>query len=85
MSDDFDSVINQVSHDRRTFLRRLIIGTAFAVPIVSSFSMAGIEAAYAGTRHGLRHANQTDGDRDCDDGVRHPNQKRRWGRDDGFH
>jgi hypothetical protein len=49
MGDDLDGVIESAGHDRRTFLRRLVVGSAFAVPIVSSFSMAGIQAVYAQT------------------------------------
>ena len=62
MSDDlepgvFDSIIGSASHDRRTFLRRLVIGTAFAVPIVSSFSMTGLAAAISGPQ-GTSSSNQ---------------------------
>ena len=49
MGDDLDRVIESAGHDRRTFLRRLVVGSAFAVPVVSSFSMAGIQAVYAQT------------------------------------
>jgi len=70
MSDDlepgvFDSIIDNTNHDRRTFLRRLVIGTAFAVPIVSSFSMTGLAAAVApqqgnGSSNQLVNPNQTE-------------------------
>ena len=63
MADEFDQVFDGEPSDRRTFLRRLVIGTVFAVPVVSSFSMAGISAAYAGQGHGI-NSNQ----------VRNPNQ-----------
>lgn len=33
--------------DRRRFLKRVAIGSAVAAPIVSSFSMSGMNAAYA--------------------------------------
>jgi hypothetical protein len=49
MGDDLDGVIESAGHDRRTFLRRLVVGSAFAVPVVSSFSMSGIQAVYAQT------------------------------------
>jgi hypothetical protein len=62
MADNLDQVFDEGS-DRRTFLRRLVIGTAFAVPLVSSFSMTGISAAYAGQGHG-RNSNP----------VQNPNQ-----------
>jgi hypothetical protein len=35
--------------DRRAFLKKLAVGTAFAAPVVSSFSMSGVSAAYAQT------------------------------------
>ncbi len=47
MSDDVERVISEAAYGRRTFLRRLAIGSAFAVPVVSSFSMAGIQAVSA--------------------------------------
>jgi hypothetical protein len=49
MDDDLDRVIESAGHDRRTFLRRLVVGSAFAVPVVASFSMSGIQAVYAQT------------------------------------
>jgi hypothetical protein len=33
--------------DRRTFVKRVAIGTAFAVPVVTSFSMTGVNSAFA--------------------------------------
>ena len=33
--------------DRRRFLKRVAIGSAVAVPVVSSFSMSGVNAAFA--------------------------------------
>jgi hypothetical protein len=84
MSDDLDAVINQTSHDRRTFLRRLIIGTAFAVPIVSSFSMTGIQAVYAEGQGGIRNPNQTRHRDDDDDRIRNSNQRGHRDDDEGF-
>ncbi len=49
MSSERDRAVEGVGPDRRTFVRRLVVGTAFAVPVVSSFSMAGIQAVYAQT------------------------------------
>ena len=54
MSDDVEREISEAGYGRRTFLRRLAIGSAFAVPVVSSFSMAGIQAVSA-------HADQANG------------------------
>ena len=54
MSDDVEREISEGAYGRRTFLRRLAVGSAFAVPVVSSFSMAGIQAVSA-------HADQSNG------------------------
>src|SRR5882672_5104890 len=40
------SLEGAVGPDRRTFIKRLVVGTVFAAPIVSSFTMSGIEAAF---------------------------------------
>ena len=47
MSDDVEGAIGEAGYGRRTFLRRLAMGSAFAVPVVASFSMAGISAVSA--------------------------------------
>jgi hypothetical protein len=49
MSEDLERVVDSVGDDRRAFLKKMVVGTAFAVPVVSSFSMAGIQAAFAQT------------------------------------
>jgi hypothetical protein len=62
MSDDVEGAIGEAGYGRRTFLRRLAMGSAFAVPVVASFSMAGISAvsAQAGQSNGLiSNCNQT--------------------------
>ena len=48
MPDDL-TVFGNAGPDRRAFLKRLIIGTAFAVPIVSSFTMSGMQSVFADT------------------------------------
>jgi hypothetical protein len=40
-----------VGPDRRTFIRGLVIGSAFAAPVVSSFTMSGVQAVF-GTKIG---------------------------------
>ncbi len=66
MADDLDGVFDESTSDRRAFLRRLVIGAAFVVPAVSSFSMAGLGAAYAGPRQGPRNSNQIhNSNQDC--------------------
>ena len=49
MSEDFDAATAGLGDDRRRFLKKMAIGTAFTVPVVSSFTMAGIQAVYAQT------------------------------------
>ena len=47
MSNEFDAAIGDLDPDRRSFLKRVVIGTAFAAPVVASFSMSGVQAVYA--------------------------------------
>jgi hypothetical protein len=51
MADELDGVVDSTGMVRRSFVRRLVTGTVFAVPVVSSFAMAGVEAASA-SAHG---------------------------------
>lgn len=46
MPDRLDEVLESVREDRRPFLRRLVSKTTFAPPVMSSFSMSGIQAVY---------------------------------------
>ena len=41
---DQDEVLEHVGTDRRRFLKRVVIGSVFAVPVVSSFSMTGVQS-----------------------------------------
>jgi hypothetical protein len=48
-----DEVLEKVDPDRRGFVRKVIVGTAFAAPVISSFSMDGLSikvgrSAFAG-------------------------------------
>jgi hypothetical protein len=45
MPDQHDAIDQAVGPDRRTFVKRLV-GTAFAAPMVASFTMSGIEAVF---------------------------------------
>jgi hypothetical protein len=49
MGQEFDGALEEVGSGRRTFLKRVVIGTAFAAPVVASFTMSGVQAAYAQT------------------------------------
>ncbi len=49
MSEDFEAATEGLDDGRRSFLKKMAIGTAFTVPVVSSFTMAGIQAVYAQT------------------------------------
>jgi hypothetical protein len=43
MADDkLDRILEQVDPEKRDFLKKVIVGTAFVVPIVASFSMEGL-------------------------------------------
>jgi hypothetical protein len=49
VSENFEAATEGMGDDRRAFLKKMAIGTAFTVPVVSSFTMAGIQAVYAQT------------------------------------
>ncbi len=49
MSEDFEAATEGLGDGRRSFLKKMAIGTAFTVPVVSSFTMAGVQAVYAQT------------------------------------
>jgi hypothetical protein len=44
-----EEILERVGDDRRSFLRKMVIGTAFAAPVVSSFSLHGMQAVFAQT------------------------------------
>ena len=45
--DDLDKVLDEVDPGKRAFLKQLIVGTAFTVPTVSSFSVRDLSLAEA--------------------------------------
>jgi len=49
-----DELLAEVSEEKRNFLKRLIAGTAFAVPVILSFSMDSLKlkAAYGASPSG---------------------------------
>jgi hypothetical protein len=49
VSEDFEAATEGLGDGRRAFLKKMAVGTAFTVPVVSSFTMAGIQAVYAQT------------------------------------
>jgi hypothetical protein len=50
-----------VGPDRRTFVKRLVVGTAFAAPVVASFTMSGVGAVFGGnTPSGVQNPNTSD-------------------------
>lgn len=49
MADEFEAALDDADAGRRSFLKKLAVGSAFAAPVVSSFTMTGIRAAYAQT------------------------------------
>lgn len=46
----FEEIVERVGIDRRSFVRRMMIGTAFAVPVVSSFAMNNLSMNVAGAQ-----------------------------------
>lgn len=61
-----------VDPSRRSFIKRLVLASAFAVPVVSSFTMMGSQAVFGAQRQGaitgLSNSNTTiPPDRDDDD------------------
>ncbi len=42
-----DELLDHVGPSRRQFVKRLVVGSAFATPVVSSFSMSGVNAVFA--------------------------------------
>jgi len=40
--DERESVLDRIDPEKRAFLKKLVIGTAFVVPTVASFSMDGL-------------------------------------------
>jgi hypothetical protein len=48
-TNDHERVLDVVNPSKREFLRRLIIGTAFAVPLVSSVAVADLSANMVGS------------------------------------
>lgn len=58
MDDKLDpKLLDSVDESKRSSLRKLILGSAFAVPIIASFTMSGLGTAEAGTHT----SNQTGG------------------------
>jgi len=57
MTDDLERAIGP---DRRSFIKRLVVTTAFAAPAVSSFTMSGVQAVFGGGRiMGIGNTNTT--------------------------
>lgn len=42
-------LLDHVDEAKRSSLRKLVIGSAYAVPAIASFSLAGLSTAEAGT------------------------------------
>jgi hypothetical protein len=47
--DKLDPILDQVDPEKRDFIKKVLVGTAFVAPIVASFSMDGLSLneAYA--------------------------------------
>jgi len=58
LSEDLERAVGP---DRRTFVKRLVVGTAFAAPVVASFTMSGVGAVFGGnTPSGVQNPNTSD-------------------------
>ena len=58
MSEDFleREVLRKVSIDRRSFVKKLVAGAAFAVPVIASFDMLTSQSGYGvASSNGSRH------------------------------
>jgi hypothetical protein len=42
-----EDALDAVGDSRRRFVKRLVVGSAFAAPVVSSFSMNGVSSVFA--------------------------------------
>ena len=51
----FDEIVERVGVTRRSFVRRLVVGTTFAIPVISSFDMNSLSMNMASGQS----ANQT--------------------------
>lgn len=50
MADEkLDNVLRTVDPAKRDFLRRMVVGTAFAVPVIASYSVKDLAQAAVGT------------------------------------
>ena len=38
-----DGILKAVNESRRDFIKKVVVGTAFAVPVINSFSMDGLK------------------------------------------
>jgi hypothetical protein len=55
-----DEQLAGVEPSRRTFIKRIAIGAAFATPIITSFSMSGMAANTAAAQSSNLSGNTTD-------------------------
>jgi len=45
---DNDNLLQKVDREKRDFLKKVVVGTAFAVPVINSFSMEGLKIDLSG-------------------------------------
>ena len=46
-----EDILNKVDKSKRDFLKKVVIGTTFTVPLIQSFSMDGLRARAAYAKH----------------------------------
>ncbi len=60
MAPDIEPLGEALGPDRRTFVKRMVVGGVFAAPIVSSFTMAGVSSVFGGSAGATVAAANTD-------------------------
>lgn len=50
MEDQIDDELNGLGASRRTFVKRIVAGTAFAAPFVASYDMQALTQSIAGAQ-----------------------------------
>lgn len=53
MEDQIDDELNGLGASRRTFVKRIVAGTAFAAPFVASYDMQSLTQSIAGAQSQL--------------------------------
>jgi len=55
MGKEIEQILGEIDHSRRDFLRKVIVGAAFAPPLIASFSLDGLSLATADAQIAVRN------------------------------